>query len=109
MAALRWLLASLFWGRAFPLEPGLLEAGLTFAWLPADRLAAGAAAAPAGGGAACSRRLTAPAASRRRALVLGGAQLALLRRAGGRLYQLQVQRSAEYALLAEDNRPTSAC
>ena len=40
----------------------------------------------------------------RRALVLGGAQLAFFGALGARLYHLQVQRSAEYALLAEDNR-----
>lgn len=34
VAGLRWLLASLFWGRAFPLEPSLLEAALTFACYP---------------------------------------------------------------------------
>jgi rod shape-determining protein MreD len=35
VAALRWLLASLFWGHAFPVEPVLFEAGLTFAVYPA--------------------------------------------------------------------------
>ena len=40
----------------------------------------------------------------RRALVLGGAQLAFFGALAARLYHLQVQRSAEYALLAEDNR-----
>lgn len=34
VATLRWLLASLFWGRVFPLEPVLFEAGLTFACYP---------------------------------------------------------------------------
>ena len=34
VAGLRWLLASLFWGRAFPLEPSLLEATVTFACYP---------------------------------------------------------------------------
>ncbi len=40
----------------------------------------------------------------RRALVVGGAQLAFFGVLATRLYQLQVQRSPEYALLAEDNR-----
>ncbi len=34
VAALRWLLASLFWVRVFPPEPSLLEAALTFACYP---------------------------------------------------------------------------
>lgn len=33
-AALRWLLASLWWGRVFPLEPSLAEAFLTAAFYP---------------------------------------------------------------------------
>lgn len=40
----------------------------------------------------------------RRALFVGGAQVAFFGALVGRLYHLQVQRSAEYALLAEDNR-----
>jgi penicillin-binding protein 2 len=40
----------------------------------------------------------------RRALALGAAQVALFGALGARLYHLQVQRGAEYALLAEDNR-----
>jgi penicillin-binding protein 2 len=40
----------------------------------------------------------------RRALVLGGAQVAFFGALGARLYHFQVQRSGEYALLAEDNR-----
>lgn len=40
----------------------------------------------------------------RRALFVGGAQVALFGALVGRLYHLQVQRSAEYSLLAEDNR-----
>lgn len=40
----------------------------------------------------------------RRALVVGGVQVALFAGLGARLYHLQVSRSAEYALLAEDNR-----
>jgi rod shape-determining protein MreD len=35
VAAARWLLASLAWGRLFPLEPVALEAGLTVAAYPA--------------------------------------------------------------------------
>lgn len=34
VAAVRWLLASVFWGRLLPFEPALLEAGLTFAIYP---------------------------------------------------------------------------
>lgn len=40
----------------------------------------------------------------RRALLVGGAQLGFFAALGARLYHLQVNRSAEYALLAEDNR-----
>jgi penicillin-binding protein 2 len=40
----------------------------------------------------------------RRALFVGGAQVAFFGALVGRLYHLQVQRSAEYGLLAEDNR-----
>ena len=41
VAALRWLLASLFWGGAFPLGRSCSRPALTFAGLSADRLAAG--------------------------------------------------------------------
>lgn len=34
LAGLRWALAVLFWGRLFPVEPLLIEAGLTFAAYP---------------------------------------------------------------------------
>ena len=34
VAGLRWLLASLFWGHRYPVEPVLFEAGLTFAVYP---------------------------------------------------------------------------
>jgi rod shape-determining protein MreD len=34
LAALRWALAVLFWGRLFPVEPLLIEAGLTVAAYP---------------------------------------------------------------------------
>ena len=40
----------------------------------------------------------------RRALVLGGAQLAFFGALAARLHHLQVERSADFALLAEDNR-----
>jgi penicillin-binding protein 2 len=40
----------------------------------------------------------------RRALFVGGAQVAFFGALTARLYHLQVQRSAEYTLLAEDNR-----
>lgn len=40
----------------------------------------------------------------RRALVLAGAQVAVFGGLAARLYQLQIERSAAYALLAEDNR-----
>jgi penicillin-binding protein 2 len=40
----------------------------------------------------------------RRALVLGGAQLAFFGGLAARLHHLQVERGADYALLAEDNR-----
>ena len=40
----------------------------------------------------------------RRALFLGGAQVAVFGALGARLYHLQVERSADFALLAEDNR-----
>ena len=40
----------------------------------------------------------------RRALFLGGAQIAFFGALGARLYHLQVERSADFALLAEDNR-----
>ena len=40
----------------------------------------------------------------RRALFLGGAQVAFFGALGARLYHLQVERSADFALLAEDNR-----
>jgi penicillin-binding protein 2 len=40
----------------------------------------------------------------RRALIVGGAQTALLGVLVGRLWQLQVQQSSQYALLAEENR-----
>jgi penicillin-binding protein 2 len=40
----------------------------------------------------------------RRAVFLGAAQLAFFGALGARLYHLQVRRSAEYTLLAEDNR-----
>lgn len=34
LETLRWVLAVLFWGRLFPVEPLLIEAGLTFAAYP---------------------------------------------------------------------------
>lgn len=40
----------------------------------------------------------------RRALLLGGAQVAVFGALAARLYDLQVSRAAEFALLAEDNR-----
>lgn len=40
----------------------------------------------------------------RRALVVGGVQVAAFVALAARLYDLQVRHSAEYALLAEDNR-----
>src|SRR5262249_30146048 len=40
----------------------------------------------------------------RRALFLGGAQMAIFGALGARLYHLQVERGADFALLAEDNR-----
>src|SRR4051794_9885184 len=40
----------------------------------------------------------------RRAVMLGGAQLALFGTLAARLYDLQVSRAGEYALLADDNR-----
>ena len=89
---------------ALPLEPVAARGRPDLRRLPADRLAAGASAAPPAGAASCSKRLTAPAASRAAPCSLGGAQVAFFGALAARLYHLQVERSAEFALLAEDNR-----
>ena len=67
----------------FPLEPMLLEAGLTLACLSAGRLAAGPPAAPAAGGAPCTQEADRARTFTRRALVPRRRAAGVLRCAGG--------------------------